>query len=158
VTSPAGLALDSAGNVYWTSSIPTTGSVGKVTPAGVMTTLASNQNNPSAIAVDPTHVYWCNDNASGSVFQLTITPTVGLPLSLAGGQKQPISIAVDASYVYWANNDSGNGSGSVVKVPIGGGTVITLASGESSIDAIALDPSYVYWTNPFEGTVKRVHK
>jgi sugar lactone lactonase YvrE len=60
---------------------------------------------------------------------------------------------MDATSVYWTN--SNEGSGTVMKVPTGGGTPTTLASGQSYPNGIAVDATSVYWTN-FGGTVMKV--
>jgi hypothetical protein len=56
---------------------------------------------------------------------------------------------VDATWVYWTNQ----GSGTVVKVPRGGGTLTTLVSGQSGASGIAVDSTSVFWTNEYSGTV-----
>jgi hypothetical protein len=65
----------------------------------------------------------------------------------------PRGIAVDATSVYWTNEYS---SGTVMKVPTGGGTPTTLASGQSYPQGIAVDATSVYWTNDISGTVMKV--
>jgi DNA-binding beta-propeller fold protein YncE len=59
---------------------------------------------------------------------------------------------VDATSVYWANN----GGGTVMKVPISGGTPTTLASGQTTPWGIAVDATSVYWTNYGGGTVMKL--
>jgi sugar lactone lactonase YvrE len=50
---------------------------------------------------------------------------------------------VDSTSVYWtASND-----GTVMEVPIGGGTPVALASLQSYPTGIAVDGTSVYWTN-----------
>jgi streptogramin lyase len=59
---------------------------------------------------------------------------------------------VDATGVYWTNQ----GSGTVVKMPRGGGALTTLASGQSGPSGIAVDSTSVFWTNYYSGTVMRL--
>jgi hypothetical protein len=126
------------------------------------TTLGGLGSGPiGAIAVDATSVYWTeSDNTSeGRVVKVPIGG--GVWTELASGQNNIAGIAVDARSVYWANQGTGFApdggsapSGSVVKVPIDGGTAITLVSGQSPI-GIAVDATSVYWANG-DGTVMSV--
>ena len=62
-------------------------------------------------------------------------------------------------HVYWVNfTDQTTASGTVNKVPVGGGSVTTLASGQIAPASVAVDGKYVYWVNfnPFTGTVNKV--
>ena len=69
----------------------------------------------------------------------------------------PINIAVDAAFVYWTNSARGvANAGTVMKVPIGGGTPITLACAQTQPWGIAVDATSVYWTNLSDGTVMKV--
>jgi len=148
---PAGIAVD-ATSVYWTNS--TGGTVMKVPlGGGTPTTLASRQANPTAIAVDATSVYWTNRSfCGGSVMKVPLGG--GTPVTLASGQVMPTGIAVDATSVYWtnpldSNGDSSGGrvtTGTVMKVPLGGGAPTTLASQQAGPEGLAVDGTSVYYT------------
>ena len=80
-----------------------------------------------------------------------------LPVVLASGLDEPDEIVVDDASVYWVEN----GSGSVKRVSICGGTVTTLATGQSAPSSIAVDATSVYWINDPDtehGAIVRVAK
>jgi len=55
------------------------------------------------------------------------------------------NIAVDATTVYWTGRDGTTGT--LMKVPVGGGTATTLATGPSPFNALAIDATTVYFAS-----------
>ena len=68
-------------------------------------------------------------------------------VTLASCQDWPAGIAVNANYVYWVSGGASAADGTIMRVPIGGGSPVVLASGLSSPAQLALDSTDVYWTN-----------
>jgi hypothetical protein len=67
-------------------------------------------------------------------------------VTLAQGAITPFTIALDSTSVYWANySNDGNYDGTVMKVPIVGGSPVTLATGITGANGIAVDSSGVYF-------------
>jgi hypothetical protein len=157
------IAVDSQ-NVYWVSGGPgtsgaiNTAPIGGGTPAKV---LYSNQSFPEAVVTDGTNVYWANwgtfdaqgnYNNDGAVLEAPVGG--GGPVkTLASSLSAPAALVVDTNNVYWTNIGvlSPQGlaqpdSGSVMQVPIAGGTSpITLATNENIPIGVALSGSVVYW-------------
>jgi hypothetical protein len=173
-SSPAGLALD-ATSVYWTNNSGHGAVLKTSLGGGTPTTLASNLSEPSAIAVDATHVYWTTYGALESVplaggpatmlasggengvaldatnvywttnVALEKMPLAGgTPVTLAGAMSSTLGgIAVDSAHVYAPTQSAGT----VLSVPIGGGSPSTLASGQEDPWDVAVDCTNVYWAN-----------
>lgn len=144
---PWALAVD-ATTVYWTSLGDTNdqplngpgaaiGSVMTCPIAGcnnAPTTLVSGIDSPQTLAVDATNVYW-TDPVAQTVDKCAIGGCGNTPTVLASGVGDVLGLAVDATSVYWAQ-------GSVMQVPIAGGSPTTLACTDST--DVAVDSANVY--------------
>ena len=147
------IAVDST-NVYWgDTTSPSVQACAVGGCGGSSTTLASNQAGPAGFVSDGTNLYWTDypsgaaATTSGAVRKCSILGCNNNPTVLAGGLDEPEGIAVDATSVYVA----GYGNGTVLKVPIGGGTITTLVTGQGNAGAggspwaVAVDSTSVYW-------------
>ena len=157
-TYPKAIAVDSS-NVYWanysqsppdggTLPVPGNGSVMKVGLGGSgLTTLASGQDGPNAIAIDATNVYWNGYSADigGSLMKIALGG--GAPTTFAVGLSRFVPpIAVDANDLYWS---SGTASG-VMKIALGGGAAVGLCSGywgPNDSYGVAIDDTNAYWVD-----------
>jgi sugar lactone lactonase YvrE len=70
---------------------------------------------------------------------------------LANGQGNATSTQLDSTSVYWVQE----ATGSVMKVPINGGTPQTLAVGGGGVNFITIDSTSVYFANEFNGEVMK---
>jgi hypothetical protein len=64
---------------------------------------------------------------------------------LASEQLNPVAIAVDSTSIYWTNNGQNGQQGSVMEVPLCGGTPVTLFPEVSWVLGIALNSTNVFW-------------
>jgi hypothetical protein len=131
---PGGLAVDSTG-VYWTN---VTDKVLMVPPdGGVAVTLATGQEDPHAVVLDPSNVYWAN------LHEVVKLPKHGgPPVTLVSGVTEVGTLEVDSSNIYWSDSAA---PGSVNKVPIGGGPSTRLASTTDFAETIVLTSSSLCW-------------
>ncbi len=138
------LALDDT-SVYWANSSASSatamdGTVMTVPKAGGMAaTVISALGWVRTLAVDSTYVYWTESSFSGPGSLKMALKSGGPPTVLADGV---IGLAIDAAYLYYWQ------SGSLERMPTGGGTPMPLTTNVSTvgIGSLAVDSANLYWT------------
>ncbi|HET7538509.1 MAG TPA: hypothetical protein VFK05_01510 [Polyangiaceae bacterium] len=141
-----------ANGVYGTGSGSDVGSgtaplsiVGVGLSGGATLPIASTPHASYGLATDADNVYWTTFSDPMSILKAPLVPSsaeLAAPTVLATSPGPGGNIAVDAHNVYWVAH------GTVMKVPVGGGTATPLASASPSgfIPGIAVDGTYVYWS------------
>jgi hypothetical protein len=174
---PAGIVVNST-NVFWgnlatnLTSPPATvmsAPLSGVADGGSAITLAMGQPAYS-LAIDSTSIYLTGADGS-AVVKLPLAG--GSPETLwvqGSGTIGPEMLAINAANIYWTGRTDypapvspTDRPGSVMKVPLGGGSATTLAK-EDWPFGVAVDDTSVYWTGGFgsydkckhNGTVKKV--
>lgn len=118
--------------------------------------IASGATYTVTVKTQPAGSYCSVRNGTGTVDSSSVTSVAVVcnrgVVALATGQRSPGAIAIDATNVYWANA----GDGTVMKVPLAGGTPVVLASQQDSPSALAVDANNVYFANWDSGTLMKV--
>jgi sugar lactone lactonase YvrE len=116
VSTPSGLAFNSAGDLFVTSQ--TIGNIYEFTPGGVQSTFASGLNNPTALAFDSAGNLFESDFNSGNIYEFTPD---GERSTFASGLQRPNGLAVNSAGNLFVASMAGAGpDGSIVEITPGG--------------------------------------
>jgi hypothetical protein len=120
------------------------------TNGGAVETIVTGLRRPIAIAVSQGYAYWvrecetifgCTDGAVNRV------PIAGGSIEpLVTNQPGPARIAVDSANVYWTNTGNMSTTGTVMKLPLSGGTPQMVASGMIPF-SLVIDANNLYWSD-----------
>ena len=107
--------------------------------------------------MSPAYVYWVNYGGT-IVMRAPIdgkgpTETVVPGAAPTGSTQNGGYIAVGKTAIYWTSGGSSATSGSVMTLPLDGGSPTPFATGQDGISDVAVDDTTVYWTNGNGGTV-----
>jgi len=106
------------------------------------------------IAASAGTLYWV-DQAS-TVWTCTIASNACAARSFATGQSTPVRITLGGTgngTVFWSNYGSGGAAdGSIMTLPLAGGTPATLESGLWTPQGVAADDTYAFWAETYAPT------
>lgn len=144
-----GFALD-ATNIYWSTN---EGFIRKLAQTGGQPIdLVTGASNPAGLAVNKTSLFYAQVQVAGAIWRFDLAAT-SKSVVLAPGQAAPQAVVLDATRAYWPNHVA---SGSIMAVPLAGGTPVALATQESGPISLAVDATTAYWTNYEGGSVRKI--
>jgi hypothetical protein len=137
---PASIAVNGT-TVFWGNSDAVTGILIGGT---ISTSIAAGQVNVNGVALGA-NVYWTTQAVADCGVNEAPLNGSAAPVLLGAypGCARPWGVVVDSSFAYWTDASLGT----VMKVPIGGGTPVTLASGLAGPFNMAQDLTAIYWVD-----------
>lgn len=149
-TQVRGFAFD-ATRVYLTRFVFNIVESGALDGSGTGNFTNAREPGAAGIATDANAVYWATyDGSTTGLIRTSPLGARGTGATLVTGQVRPDGVAVDAASIYWTTNNPTTGT--VMKVPLAGGTPVPLAETQASPHSIAVAGGFVYWTNQGDGT------
>jgi hypothetical protein len=142
---PTRLALDSS-TVYAATGTANPKLIAVPKAGGASRVVATPTNQVHYLTVDATSLYWSDSSSINKVALAGGVPLLVASANLAFG------VAVDSASLFWANG----GDGTVMRMPLAGGTAVAIATGGRSPDGIVVDTTNAYWTDYLAGDVMKV--
>ncbi len=157
-SSPGVPAVDPS-YIYWPDAQNTAdgGIMRAPKDGGAAVALTPGQNNPFAVAVDSTSVYWVtysnNPPSYGGVFSAPVGGGAVVPL-VPTGESWANAILVNGAGIFWDDYASNQ----IRTAGLDGSAPTTLAGSAVGVDTpqqMAIDGQYVYWSNRFAFTIQK---
>lgn len=146
----AGLAFDSAGNLFAAAKTAPFGAIYKITPTGAISTFATGVRDVTGLAFDGGGDLYAADASGapdGQIFRITPEGTVS---TFATGLVGPFGLAFDSNGTLFV---ACNGTGSIKRVFPGGG-VASFAQA-SNVVGLAFDTSGLLFASQYEGLINK---
>lgn len=101
-------------------------------------------------------LYWVDQASPGHVWTCTISNNLCPPTSFANNQTTPERITLGGSgngTVFWSDYGTGTtADGTIMSLPLAGGTPMTMASGLWTPQGVAADATYLFWAQSYAPT------
>lgn len=132
--------------VYWGISDPVDSVKRAAVSNGVVSDVATNQENPYTLFVLDPYLYRVNTGTgypyNGNISRTNMNTLVSETITT--NETTPVQITSDGVYAYWT---SGSGGSILRKAPVTGGSVETVTVSANGVRAnIVVDGPYLYWT------------
>ena len=146
-------------HAYWISPLGRpNGVVKRVVKQGgqPVETLVTEQNQPSALALDSDFFYWSNSYSVGTISRCPLTGCAGAPTVIVVDQDRPSPIVTDGKSIFWTKVADAP-SPNVMRVAVMRCPIDGCASGMETLAtqtlpqmgmSMAIDDSDVYWVVP----------
>lgn len=117
-----------------------TGGADSCAPVGTEEIIACNQPNPSAIAVNLTHIFWTNED-SGEIIR--ISKMDGSRLVVAKAEDRPCGIALTPGMVFWRTRGGTVRRADFMQIALS----VTVAENLGDSCALSTDGAFLYFFN-----------
>jgi hypothetical protein len=112
-------------------------------PDSGVCTLAASQRNVYDVTLHNGTLYWSEEAAKGSIWQLPLGG--GAPSVLVSSESFPISVVASDDAVFWAT--AGRGTGTINRAPLDGGARFTLADHLANPCRLRLNQDTLIWSD-----------
>jgi hypothetical protein len=148
-------AAQASANIYWSSYLPTPGSLGVAALDGTNANAAFGVTaaNPNDIAVDGQYLYWAQTN--GKIGREALDGTGVNQSFITTGSSFAYGLAISGQYIYWTDFGPDVGRANLDGTGTPNPTFIT--GGTANSEGLAVDGQHIYWGTRGPGTIARAN-